>query len=43
VRSVIAGPGNLRVHRQDESIGIAALATGARLFSTLAAYGASLG
>jgi acetylornithine deacetylase/succinyl-diaminopimelate desuccinylase-like protein len=42
VRSVIAGPGNLRVHRHDESIGIAALATGARLFSLLAGYGASL-
>lgn len=42
VRSVIAGPGNLRVHRHDESIGIVSLATGARLFALLAGYGASL-
>lgn len=42
VSSVVAGPGNLRVHRQDESIAIAALAEGARLYSKLATYGASL-
>ncbi|HQC45458.1 MAG TPA: M20/M25/M40 family metallo-hydrolase [Myxococcota bacterium] len=40
--AVIAGPGNLHVHRHDESISIAAFKDGAELYMDLARYGISL-